>query len=65
MLLKFATKRNTNGHRHYLLIDTDKKHYSTQDRWWVRSEFVEVKKSEYNELIAQASEDGYNVLIQL
>lgn len=65
MKLYFATKRNTNGNRSYLEIDTEKKQYSTQDQFLHRSDFVEVKRSEYNELIRQASEDGYHVLIRL
>ena len=65
MLLKFATKRNTNGNRHYLAIDTGKRQYCTQDQFWHRSDFVEVKRSEYDELIRQAAGDGFHVLIRL
>lgn len=65
MKLYFATKRNTNGHRRYLEIDTEKKQYNTQDQFLHRSDFVEVKRSEYDELIRQASADGYNIVIRL
>ena len=65
MLLKFATKRNTNGNRHYLMIDTEKRQYSTQPRMWHRSDFVEVTKADYNELIENAHSEGFHVLIDL
>lgn len=29
MILRFITKRNANGHRRYLAIDTDRKEYCT------------------------------------
>lgn len=43
MILKFATKRNTNGNRKYLAIDTDRKEYATDPHgiMW-RDELIEV-----------------------
>ena len=61
MILTFATKRNTNGNRRYLTIDTTKKEYTTEDRWTHRSDLIEVTRAEYNAIIEQADADGFQL----
>lgn len=58
MIIEFKTKRNTNGHRNYLWIDTDKKEYSTFCRSIV-ADGVEVKDADRKNLIEQVTNEGY------
>ena len=58
MLLEFKTKRNTNGHRNYLRIDTEKKEYSTFCRRIV-VDGAEIKAADMKSILAQAKADGY------
>ena len=47
MILKFATKRDVNGNRKYLAIDTDKKQWSNNNAsWFCRDDIVEVGKQD-------------------
>ena len=53
MILEFMTKRNpTNGHRHYLCIDTNAEVYAKQCRYMIPNG-VEIKKSDMDKLIEQ------------
>lgn len=59
MELRFATKRNTNGNRQYLRIDTENHTFSTLPHIWVRYEFIEVSKREYHDLIDKLKADEF------
>lgn len=60
MIFKFATKRDINGNRYYLMIDTEKKIYSRQPhRWFCREDFTEVTKTDKRRLIETLKKDGY------
>ena len=58
MLLELKTKRNTNGHRNYLRIDTEKKEYSTFCRQ-MTVDGAEIKSADMKSILAQAKADGY------
>jgi len=58
MILQFKTKRNANGHRKYLAIDTDARIYSTQCRWMIM-EGVEVTTTAYRELLEQCKRNEF------
>ena len=58
MILEFKTKRNTNGHRAYLRIDTDKKEYSTFCRRMV-VDGIEVKAADRKNLIKELQKNGF------
>lgn len=58
MIIEFKTKRNTNGHRNYLRIDTDKKEYSTFCRSMI-ADGVEVKEADRKNLIKELQENGF------
>jgi len=58
MLLEFKTKRNTNGHRNYLRIDTERKEYSTFCRR-MTVDGTEIKAVDMKSILAQAKADGY------
>ena len=60
MILKFATKRDRNGNRYYLGIDTKKKVYAlTPSHWYSREDFTEVTKGDRRKLIEAVKADGY------
>ena len=60
MILKFATKRDRNGNRYYLLIDTEKKIFSRQPHhWFSREDFTEVTKTDKRRLIETLEKGGY------
>ena len=51
MTISFATKRNTNGNRAILIIDSDAKTYATSAaRWYCNDDYIEVSR---RDLIAQ------------
>ena len=58
MILQFKTKRNTYGHRKYLAIDTGSETYTRHDPYIV-TEGIEIKTSDYNELIEQLKRNEY------
>ena len=60
MVIKFATKRDRNGNRYYLGIDTEKKVYAlTSSHWYSREDFTEVTKRDRRKLIEAVRADGY------
>ena len=60
MILEFATKRNANGYRKYLGIDTEKKTFSRErGRWYTRSDIVEITDRDRRALIDQLSGCGF------
>lgn len=58
MILQFKTPRNTNGHRHYLAIDTDKKTFTTFDPHMI-TEGIEIKTSDYRETVKRIKAAGF------
>ena len=58
MIIEFKTKRNTNGHRNYLRIDTDKKEYSTFCHRMV-VDGIEIKAADRKNLIKELQENGF------
>lgn len=58
MILEFKTRRNACGHRHYLIIDTGAEEYSRNTRYMI-TEGVEIKKTDYNEIIETLRRYGY------
>lgn len=58
MIMEFKTKRNTNGHRAYLRIDTEKKEYSTFCHSMIVNG-IEVKAAERKNLIKELQENGF------
>lgn len=58
MIIRFCTKRNVNGNRKFLVIDTNNRSYNdTCVRWFSRSDFVEVSASDFKKLKDQASKN--------
>lgn len=58
MLLKFATKKNANGHRQYLFLDTEKKIYAKAPRE-MAPKVRELKLFELREIEWDLKEEGW------
>ena len=58
MILEFKTKRNTNGNRRYLGIDTGSESYTRQCRSMIM-DGVEIKASDMNKLIEQCKRNEF------
>ena len=60
MILKFATKRNRNGVRRFLGIDTEKRVYAkSSSHWLCREDFVEISGRDMDRIRADAEDNGY------
>ena len=60
MIIKFSTKRDRNGNRYYLILDTDKKQYSkTASGFYHKDDYIEVTKREKHSLEIRALADDY------
>lgn len=58
MIIEFKTKRNTNGHRAYLRIDTEKKEYSTFCHSMVM-DGIEIKVEDRKNLIKELKDNCF------
>lgn len=58
MIIRFKTKRNNNGHRKYLAIDTDSSAYCTMCPRIV-AEGIEIKTADYNNILKTVISSGY------
>ena len=53
MIFKFSTKRDINGNRYYLAIDTDNKQFSrTSATWYTQSDVITITRTERRKLIS-------------
>lgn len=60
MIMKFATKRNVNGNRHYLIFDTEAKQYAMESsRWFCREDFAEIGLKDLHKLMEVVKSEGY------
>lgn len=61
MFLEFATKRDRNGNRYYLGIDTEKKIFSRErGRWYSREDLTaEITRKDRRKLIEALEADGF------
>ena len=66
MLLEFATKRDRNGNRYYLGVDTENKTFSRQcSHWYCREDIVEIGKRDRNKIIEQLETANYKEIIHI
>lgn len=63
MILQFATKRNINGYRKFLAIDTDIMVYSTISRcWYCEDNTIEIKARDRKKLITHCEQNGFKLV---
>ncbi len=61
MILKFATKRNVNGNRTYLEIDTTTREYARQSRsWYCKEEIIEVSHKDLHKVLQSCIDNSYS-----
>lgn len=58
MLIEFKTKRDRNGHRRYLIINTEGKSYATQPTHMI-PDGIEISCTNYRAIRDQLNEQGY------
>ena len=60
LILEFATKRDNNGNRYYLGIDTEKKTFSRErSHWYSREDITEISKKDRRKMIDQLEAANY------
>ena len=60
MILEFSTKRDRNGNRYYLGIDTDRKTYSRErGKWYSRDDVTEITRKDRRRMIETLTAAGY------
>lgn len=60
MIMKFATKRNVNGNRKYLVFDTEIKQFARESsHWFCREDFMEVGVKDLRKLTEMVKGEGY------
>ena len=66
MILGFATKRDRNGNRYLLIIDTDNKKYARESyHWFCREDFAEISKSDRRRIIDKLMVEGFEEVERL
>ena len=60
MILRLCTRRNTCGHRNYLIIDTDRRIYATEPHgWYNKADYVEVSAADLKKAKEATEADNY------
>lgn len=60
MLLEFSTKRDRNGNRYYLGIDTENKTFSRErGKWYGRDDVIEIGKRDRRKIIDELESDNF------
>lgn len=59
MIIRYKTKRDVNGNRYYLTVDTDKKTYIKDYNLWGKDTDIEITKKQRREIIEQLENDKF------
>lgn len=61
MIFRFSTKRDVNGNRYFLGIDTEKRVFSRESsHWYGKEDVVEIKKSDRRKMINDLQTAGFS-----
>lgn len=61
MIFRFSTKRDGNGNRYFLGIDTEKRIFSRESaHWYGKEDVIEIKKSDRQKMIDDLRAAGYS-----
>lgn len=61
MILEFATKRDINGNRRYLAVDTEKRVFATDSRrWYSREDFAQITATDRRRMIDKLETAGFS-----
>lgn len=61
MILRFTTKRDTNGNRKCLVIDTELKKAQRGYNFRYACDFIEIKKADRDRILKLLEIDGYTI----
>lgn len=59
MEIRFATKRDVNGNRYYLTINTETHEYSRRDMWFHAEDFITITRAEMRKLTQSCKNHGF------
>lgn len=59
MIIRYKTKRDINGNRYFLTVDTDKKTYIKDYNLWGKDTDIEITKKQRREIIEQLENDDF------
>ena len=59
MIIRYKTKRDVNGNRYFLTVDTDKKTYIKNYNCWGKDTDIEITKKQRREIIEQLDNDNF------
>lgn len=61
MIITYATRRNANGYRKFLVVDTARKEYARQGRraYYTREEFIEISAADRKYIIEECKRESY------
>lgn len=63
MILNFATRRDTNGNRYYLVVDTERKAFAeTSGKFYHEGEYIQITRRERRAIKEKAKADGYKAV---
>lgn len=61
MIFRFSTKRDVNGNRYFLGIDTEKRVFSRESvHWYGKEDVIEIKKSDRQKMIDDLQAAGFS-----
>lgn len=60
MIIKYSTKKDINGNRYFLGIDTDKKVFSRESaHWFCREDIIEISRKDRRRIVDELENNGY------
>ena len=59
MIIRYKTKRDTNGNTYYLTVDTEKKTFCKDYNLWGKDGDITITKKDRRNITAQLEEEGY------
>ena len=63
MILKFATRRDTNGNTYFIVLDTDNKTYSENiSGFYHKDDYMQITRRERRAIKEKAKADGYKAV---
>ena len=66
MIIRYATKRDINGNRYYLIIDTEAKTYAlTPSKWFNKEDYITATKTDKRKAQANIEELGFTEVYSL
>lgn len=63
MILKFATRRDTNGNTYFIVLDTERKQFSEMPSgFYHKDDYMQITRRELRAIKEKARADGYEAI---